>query len=84
MMKTEHVQWCRKMFATLNDGAIWGLPACGLVFRRIGDDLVLIERMPHCEGMPMSPEELSKYQDYEYENNRQHFEAAGITVRRMQ
>lgn len=83
-MNPKHIEWCRTLFGMLNDGGIWAVPGCGLVFRKIGDELVLIDRMPHAEEMPISAEELQRHQDSEYENNRRHFEAAGITVRRMQ
>ena len=83
-MKHEHVQWCRNLFESLNDNGIWGLPACGLVFRKVGAELVLIDRLPHNAAMPMTPEELRQYQESEYENNRQHFEAAGIKVRKIE
>jgi len=83
-MRQDHIQWCRELFDSLNDGGMWGLPECGLVFRKIGAELVLIERMPHFDTMSITADQLRQFQESEYENNRQHFEAAGIKVRRLQ
>ena len=83
-MKQEHIQWCRQLFDSLNDGGMWSLPECGLVFRKIGTELVLVEIMPHFEAMGITAEKLRQFQESEYEINRQHFEAAGIKMRRLQ
>lgn len=81
MMKQEHVEWCRKLFAQLRDGGSWGIPRSGLVFRKHGDVLVLAARMPHDPAMPVTPEQLVAQQDADYEGTRRHFAEAGITVR---
>jgi hypothetical protein len=77
-----HLEWCRNIFGSLVDGGIWGVPRSGLLFTRRGDDLVLTQRMPHMEELPMTAAELDTYQLKDYEDIRGHFEEAGIHVRR--
>jgi hypothetical protein len=83
-MNQSYVQWCRNLFDSITDGGLWGIPACGLMFRKIGTELVLIDSMPHVDGMPCSAKELQQKQATMYAQTQQHFEAAGIKVRRMQ
>ena len=79
-----HVAWCRRHFDMLADGGKWGIPRSGLVFQRRGDRLVLIALMPWDPSMEgrITREQLDEQQADEYEQNRRHFEAAGITVER--
>jgi hypothetical protein len=75
-----HVAWSRRQFDILAEGAIWGVPRSGMIFQRRGDTLVLIECMPHMNGMPLTPAQLAEQQQNEFEAIAEHFEAAGIAV----
>ena len=61
-MDPAHVEWSRRQFAMMKDQGVWGIPRSGLIFQRQGDELVLINRMPHEEGMPVTPEQLTEQQ----------------------
>ena len=75
-----HVAWCRDIFDKLCDGGSWGVPRSGLLFRKRGNTLVLVGRMPWVEGMPMTAKELRAGQDEDMEGAVVHFGAAGINV----
>lgn len=77
-----HVVWCRHLFDMLHDKGVWGIPRSGLIFQKQGDALVLIDRMPYMEGMPISDEELATQQDHDYEDTCENFGAAGVKVRK--
>ncbi len=81
-IEIEHLPWCTSLFDSLAEGGKWGVPRSGLIFTKIGDRLVLTDKMPWEPGMPLNEESLLDYQDEEYESIRTHFGAAGITVRR--
>ena len=83
-MPEDHVEWCKAMFAMLAEGGVWGVPRSAISFRKEGGALVLDERftMPWSPGLPITEEELREQQDAEFEQVREHFEAAGIEVRR--
>jgi hypothetical protein len=74
------LEWSRRTFAMLNEGGVWGVPRSGLVFQKRGAELVLIDRMPWAEGMPLTAEELRTYQDEDFALIRDRFVAAGIQV----
>jgi len=76
-----HVEWSRRQFAMMKDGGVWGIPRSGVVFQRQGDELVLLTRMPHEEGMPVTPEQLTEQQQSDVAVITAHFKAAGIRVR---
>lgn len=80
MMKQAHIAWSAGLFARLKDGGVWGIPACGLLFQRQGNSLVLIDRMPHDPAMPISADELRRQQDSMFADCEAHFTAAGVTV----
>lgn len=80
-MDREHIEWSRRHFAMMKDGGVWGVPRSGLVFQRQGDELVLMTRMPHEEGMPVTPEQLAEQQRSDIAIITAHFGAAGVTVR---
>jgi hypothetical protein len=80
-MDPNHVEWSRRQFAMLRDGGVWGVPRSGLVFQRRGDELVLVNRMPHTQEMPVTPEQLAETQRSDIAVITAHFGAAGITVR---
>jgi len=72
--------WCRHHFAMMRDGGVWAVPRSGLVFTRRGDGLVLTDRMPWQDGMPMTAEAFGAFQRADAELIRDRFAAAGITV----
>lgn len=74
------VLWSKAMFAQLAEGGVWGVPRSGLLFQKRDDKLVLIDAMPHMEGMPISDEELREQQKSDFENIRDVFKQAGIEV----
>ena len=76
-----HVEWSRRHFATMKDGGVWGVPRSGLIFQRRDGELVLIDRMPHTEEMPVTPEQLAEQQRSDIAVITAHFGAAGIVVR---
>ena len=80
-MDPNHVEWSRRHFATMKDGGVWGVPRSGLIFQRQGGELVLIDRMPHTEEMPVTPEQLAEQQRSDIAVITAHFGAAGIVVR---
>jgi hypothetical protein len=85
-----HVAWCRRQFAILAEGGIWGVPRNGLMFQRRGNKLVNFDRMPFDPQMaklaadgcdlPHTAAELEAYQEQEFLDTVEHFAAAGITV----
>jgi len=77
-----HVNWSRNHFATIQDGGSWAVPRSGLIFHRRGDELVLVCTMPHMPEMPCTAEQLKQQQDTDFDIIKEHFEAAGIPVRR--
>lgn len=81
MIAQEHIAWCKALFATLKDGARWGVPRSGLIYERRGDALCLVSRMPHSSDMPISAVALRELQDEEYRIECEHFNAAGILVK---
>ena len=82
-MDPAHVEWSRRQFAMMKDQGVWGVPRSGLIFQRQGEELVLINRMPHEEGMPVTPEQLTEQQESDVAVITAHFGAAGIVVRRV-
>lgn len=75
-----HVEWSRKLFASLAEGGSWGMPRCGLIFVKRGKELYLTARMPHDPAMPLSATELRKQQETDFNLVRANFGAAGVTV----
>jgi hypothetical protein len=80
-MDREHVEWSRRQFAMMKDGGVWGVPRSGLIFQRQGNELALINRMPHAEEMPVTPEQLAEQQRSDIAVITAHFGAAGVVVR---
>jgi IMP dehydrogenase/GMP reductase len=74
------VEWARMHWAMLAEGGIWGLPRSGLTFRKLDGRLVLLDRMPWSEGMPLSQEELREYQDDDFAGVRLMYAQLGIEV----
>lgn len=68
----QNAQWCRNLFAMLNDGGVWAVPRSGLVFRKQDGALVLQARL--AGTFPVD-------QATDFDCIRSHFEAAGIKVK---
>jgi hypothetical protein len=82
--KPEQAAWCRQQIDLLKIGGVWGIPRSGLIFTRTGEnELTLTARMPWMAEMEgtITPEQLVEQQQDEYELNRRHFQAAGITMK---
>lgn len=73
------VAWSRNHFRMMSDGGAWAVPRSGLI-RKCGDQLTLTARMPHNPAMPISPMELDRQQQADFDIIKKNFEAAGITV----
>lgn len=80
MSDTEHVNWCRRQFNLLNDGGMWGVPRSGLLFQKTSTALILIDRMPYTEEMPITEQELLDYQQQDFELIQHMFGLAGIEI----
>lgn len=72
MPKASDLQWCRNLFASLNDGGLWAVPRSGLVFRKERQALVLQETIPGICSVSDS--------EADYVCIRDHFADAGIRV----
>ena len=77
----DHVRWCRDLFRELSDGASWGIPRSGMLFTRQGAELVLTSQAPWTSRIRGTAADWKDAQDEEFKNTREHFAAAGITVR---
>jgi hypothetical protein len=75
-----HVAWCQSMHSMLQMGGYWAVPRSGLIFRKSVEGLVLVEVMPWMADMPMTEDELHKYQESDYLEHQRQFELAGIRV----
>jgi hypothetical protein len=80
MVEEKHIEWCRHMMRVLMEGGGWAVPRSALAFRKRGNTLVLISRMPHHSALPMSPAEWKEWQDGDYAATKEVFEAAGFKV----
>lgn len=76
------VVWCRRLFDSIREGGVWAIPMSGLLFRKVGNALVLVESMPWSEELPITEAQLREQQDSDYEGSVEHFGLAGIEVRR--
>jgi len=74
--------WAAGMWDMLADGGVWGIPRCGLVFRKDAgvNTMTLIERMPWDPEMPCTPEQLLAAQDEDYEGIATMFASIGVIV----
>ena len=73
------------LWEMLNDGGVWGVPRCGLIFRKdeAAKQFTLIERMPWDPEMPCSEEELLDAQNYDIEGIAAMFASIGIIVQEI-
>jgi len=81
MLDPAHVEWSGRLFATMKDGGIWGVPRSGIIFQRQGEELVLTTRIPYTEELSVTPEQFDQQQQADFDVVKAHFEAAGIRVR---
>lgn len=74
--------FARGVWNMLKDGGIWGVPRCGLVYRkREGEKkLVLVDRMPWSEEMPIAEAELREFQDDDHKGIEAIFSVIGVEV----
>jgi hypothetical protein len=66
-----YAAWCLKLFSSLVDQGLWGVPRSGLTFQRQGNRLVLIER---AEGFSAADQQA------DFEATKRHFGLAFIEV----
>ena len=79
-IETNYISWSQAHFNLMADGGTWAIPRTGLVYRREGEALALVSRMPWHESMGITAERLRKWQDDEISAIRLNFEKAGISV----
>jgi hypothetical protein len=73
--------WSRELFDMLAQDGTWGVPRSGLIFRKAGETLVLIARLPHNMSSPeLSGEALREKQQEDVDLITKHFGEAGILV----
>lgn len=75
-----YTAWATTFWSTLADGGVWGVPRSGLLFRREGNTLVLTDRMPWQEGMPLDADELEEFQQSDLEGCVEMFRTIGVDV----
>lgn len=82
MTLQEEVAWCEGIWNMLKPGGVWAIPRSGLIFKKdaVSASFVLIERMPHIEGMPVTPEQLREIQDGDLLATRERFALMGVKV----
>jgi hypothetical protein len=68
-----HLAWCQATFNLIAPGGVWGVPACGFVFRKTGPMRLTLEAI--------LSEPLDVFaQVEEFEAIREHFGAVGVEV----
>lgn len=86
-------QWSRNLFDSLAEHGRWAVPRSGLIFARQGDKLVLVFQLawepmhslavkPYSRLVATSAEELTAYQDEDFNVIKEVFGEAGIEVMR--
>jgi hypothetical protein len=79
----QHAEWCRSHFARMKPGGLWMIPRTGLVFRRTGNVLLWVAVIPPVMPNAMlSPADLAKVREAEFEDNANHFTHAGVIIQR--
>jgi hypothetical protein len=79
-MDDRHIQWAKQTFDSLAEHGVWVVPRSGMIFQRQGRRLVLIDKMPWDERLPISEKELAEQQESELTEVTRHMAAAGIEV----
>lgn len=87
-MKITDIQWSKNLFASMREGATWGVPRSGLIFTKRGNKLILTERMPYTRELaiaggagadvPETEDEMNEYQRADFNAIAAHFVAAGV------
>ena len=72
-MDPKHIVWSARLWASLKEGGIWGVPRSGLIFKREGNSLVLKERAPFFSKTA---------QDSDIDAISEHFKVIGVTVKK--
>lgn len=74
--------WATNLWDMLNDGGVYGIPRCGLVFRKnaTAKQLTLIERMPWDPAMPFTADELFEAQEDDLQGMVMVMAGIGVTV----
>ena len=82
MTNDEEVAWCKGLWDSLNDGAVWLVPRSGLIFEKDKkrQRLILKQRLPHHGDMPFTAKELTEQQDEEVDSARERFSQFGVDV----
>ena len=80
MIDPKHLDWCRNLFASLNEGGVWAVPRSGLIFNKRGNTFVLVARMPWMDDMPITAKQLKRQQDGDIAVITLHFSLIGVAV----
>jgi hypothetical protein len=74
--------WAAGLWESLADGGFYGIPRCGLVFRKneLAKQLTLIERMPWDPAMPVTAEQLHEAQEDDLQGMVMVMAGIGVTV----
>ena len=83
--RSDNHEWCRQLWASLKDGAVWAIPRSGLIFQRQDGKLVLHMTMPWMPEMKekgITPEQLQQQQDSDFNATVENFGAVGVKVER--
>ena len=74
--------WGQNLWNSLEDGGVWGIPRCGLIYQKDEPEkrLVLIARMPWFEELSVNEAELRARQDEDHEGVTKMMYAIGIEV----
>lgn len=77
-MRPQDIDWSSNLFKRLTEGGVWALPRSGLIFKKSGNTLYLVERLPAPAEHPAR--RWLEYQQADFDAVKQHMEAAGIEV----
>lgn len=71
-----------ELWDSLADGGHWGIPRCGLLYRKdaLNNTMRLVLRAPWIEGLSISPEELVEAQDEDHQGITDMFAMIAIEV----
>ncbi len=69
----------KRWWDSIEEGGVWEHPR-GLMFRTEGQTLVLFERLPWTDGMPLNEQQLNEQQDTDLHLLKMHFAAIGVKL----
>jgi hypothetical protein len=79
--EASHIEWSRSLFHGLRVGGVWGVPRSGLIFTRVGENvLALTDVMPHTPDMPGTPRDLFDQQAGDFREIQSYMKKAGVTT----